>query len=155
MVKVVEKEEAKNGDVKEQVIEPKEPVKVNLVAKVSIYGATLAVNPYFLNTFHKKKKRRNLKLAIRYASESYLGVARFGELEYKWSLNCKFEVHDNSPDIIYITIHEDDALFLEGTLTMATLESNKRFTVQIVQLVDQNEQNIAALHLDLRYISKK
>lgn len=38
---------------------------------------------------------------------------------------------------------------------MATLEENKRFTVQIVPLYDQSEQNIASLHMDLRFISKK
>jgi hypothetical protein len=38
---------------------------------------------------------------------------------------------------------------------MATLESNKRFTVQVVHLMDQNDQNMASLHLDLRYVSKK
>jgi hypothetical protein len=38
---------------------------------------------------------------------------------------------------------------------MATLEENKRFTVQMVQLLDQSDQNLAAIHLDLRFISKR
>lgn len=38
---------------------------------------------------------------------------------------------------------------------MATLEENKRFTVQIVQLMDQSQQEIAALHIDLRFVSKR
>jgi len=50
---------------------------------------------------------------------------------------------------------EDDHPYLSGNITMSALETNKRFTVQVIQLLDQNDQNIAALHLDLRYISKK
>lgn len=38
---------------------------------------------------------------------------------------------------------------------MATLEQNKRFTVQIVPMADQNNEKIASLHIDLRYVSKK
>jgi hypothetical protein len=38
---------------------------------------------------------------------------------------------------------------------MATLELNRRFTVQVVQLTDNNGEKIAAIQLDLRYISKK
>ena len=62
MVKIVEKEIFDKGeerDVKE--VEQKEPVRVDLVAKVSIYGAVLVVNSYYLTNFNKKK-RRNLSL---------------------------------------------------------------------------------------------
>lgn len=38
---------------------------------------------------------------------------------------------------------------------MATLEENKRFTVQIVNLVDQSNEKIANLHIDLRFVSKR
>jgi hypothetical protein len=54
-----------------------------------------------------------------------------------------------------ISVTEDDKPYLKGTLPMATLEQNKRFTVQIVPLLDQADQNIASLHIDLRYITKK
>ena len=77
MVKVVEREE--NVKVKEQKFEVKEPVKVNLIGKVSIYGATFTVSPYHLNTFHKKK-RRNLQLEIVFGKKVYTGNQKFGEL---------------------------------------------------------------------------
>ena len=64
------------------------------------------VNSYFSNVFHKKK-RRNFKLEIRYDKFVFPGQPKFGESEYKWLINSKFEVYDNSPEVIYITIHED------------------------------------------------
>ena len=38
---------------------------------------------------------------------------------------------------------------------MATLEERKRFSVQIAQLYDQSGANLACLHLDMRYVSKR
>ncbi len=51
MIKVVEREEAQ-GEAK---VEAVEPVKVDLVAKVSVYAASLLVHSHFLLLFHKKK----------------------------------------------------------------------------------------------------
>ena len=61
MIKIIEKEDDSSLNQKPKEVTPKEPVKVNLVAKVSIYGATLMVNSYFSNTFHKKK-HKNMRL---------------------------------------------------------------------------------------------
>jgi hypothetical protein len=38
---------------------------------------------------------------------------------------------------------------------MATLQARKRFSVQIAQLYDQSGANLACLHLDMRFVSKR
>lgn len=47
-------------------------------------------------------------------------------------------MYEGDPEEIEVTITEDDKPYLKGVLPMATLEENKRFTVQIVQLMDQS-----------------
>lgn len=74
-------------------------MKVDLVAKISIYGANLVINSYFANLFEKKKKR-NLSLEIRFDALSFKGQQKFTSEEYKWLLNSKFQVHDNQPQLI-------------------------------------------------------
>ncbi len=64
-------------------------------------------------------------------------------------------MHEGDPDQISVRVREDQQDYLRGVLPMATLEENKRFTVHVVQLEDENGLNIAALHLDLRFVSKK
>jgi hypothetical protein len=64
MVKVIEREfiiDHGEEKVDKKEAPPKEPVKVDLVAKVSIYAANLVVNSYFATLFNKKRKR-NLQL---------------------------------------------------------------------------------------------
>lgn len=65
------------------------------------------------------------------------------------------EVSEGDPEEIELSITEDDKPFLSGTLEMATLEERKRFSVQVAQLYDQSGSNLACLHLDMRFVSKR
>ena len=64
-------------------------MKVNLVAKVSIYSASLGVNSYFAQVFHKRKHRK-LGLEIRYGNNHFIGQHKKENMEYKWSFTSKF-----------------------------------------------------------------
>ena len=80
MVRVIEREYIIDHGkelVDKEEVPAKEPVRVSMVAKVSIYGANLVVNSYFVNLFHKKKKRQ-LKLSIIFDTVTFEGQPRFG-----------------------------------------------------------------------------
>lgn len=65
--------------------------------------ARLNVLPSFKASFYRKKQK-NLQLNIMYNNKLIEGKLKNENSEYKWSINQKFDVFNESPDTIFVKI---------------------------------------------------